>query len=181
MNGREWLQSLGGGSPEPARPEWLDVLVWAQEQHPGRGEAARWLADELGVNVRSAQRYLALDAEPKRGAARSNAEALRVRLENELRDQAAEQRRGYVAGLLREMSSLKPGTVEVVNKSDHRPAGTRRVPPLDDVDLDRVADLWEADDEDGAEEELSDVIMDAYGGLSEFLLITDYLDGIDYD
>jgi hypothetical protein len=191
MRGRDWLASLGGGVPDPPRPEWLDVLIWAQEQHPGRGEASKWLAAEMGVDVRSAQRWLKLDAQPTRTRElRHRAEQLRDRLHAEQRKASAADRRDFVADLLAAMTTLTPGRVSVASKSSGRPQGTRDIGRLDNMaaGLAGVAEAWRDDDPDEAEARLSDAILSRYGGgdsddtqgLAALLYVTDYHDGIRY-
>lgn len=194
MRGRDWLASLGGGAPEPSRPEWLDVLIWAQEQHPGRGEASKWLAAEMGVDVRSAQRWLKLDAQPTRTRElRQRAEELRDRVHDEQRRQNEDQRRHFVADLIESMTTLTPGVVAVVSRSSGQREGTRTIDRLDNMadGLAKVAQAWRDGDEIEAEAALSDAVLARYDegymgdsantqGLAALLVITDYRDGIEY-
>lgn len=194
MRGREWLASLGGGGPDPAPAEWLDVLVDALEQHPGRGEAAKWLAGEMGIHVRSAQRYLKLDQQPKRGGPAAAAKRLQRELDERRKSESDSQRRGQVADLLGAMRTITPGRVVVRPKSERNARdSTRTIKELDNMSggLERVADAWRDGDEYLAEDELSDSILARYDndyhgdstdreGLASYLYIVDYLDGIDY-
>lgn len=186
MDGTSWLRSLGGPPAEAREPEWLDVLIYAQEQHPAPGAAAQWLADELGVSRRSGERYLALGQQPTQ-----RARAASERLRDDIRDAWAEadaaEARQQVADLLRLIRSVEPGRVEVVDISDGR--GMKSVRSIQgslDVDLEAVASAWEDEDDQAAADALSDAIIRAYGDkgdvdeLDANLMITDYLDGIDY-
>lgn len=186
MDGVSWLKSLGGPAAAQREPEWLDVLVYALDEHPGRGEAAKWLAGELGVTVRSAERYLALGMQPTLHA-RDAAERLKGRVRAEWAKADEETARQQVADLLRLIRHVEPGVVEVEDLSDPRMGGSRSIPgPPLSVDLGPVADAWEDEDEDAAAQALSDAIMEAYGdrgsspNLHEHLSIVDYRDGIDY-
>jgi len=87
VSGVEWLRALEGGSAGHRQVEWLDVLVYAEEEH-GAG-ASRWLADEMGVSLRSAERYLAIT---KPGVAQSQQPSRRAQAEAAQRLQARIQR-----------------------------------------------------------------------------------------
>lgn len=186
MDGISFLRSLGGGGAYSREPEWLDVLVYAEENHPGKGQAARWLADELDVNVRSAQRYLQLGQQPTLYA-RDAAEGLRQRVREEWADADEADARQQVSDLLRLIRHVDPGFITVSEISDpNAPDSTRASVGEVDVDLSAVADAWDDEDDQAAADALSDAIIQAYGdkgGVDELhdnLMIVDYRDGIDW-
>lgn len=194
MNGSSFLRSLEGGAASHREVEWLDVLVYAEENHPGPGNAARWLADEMGVSRRTAERYLAITTpgteqshQPRRAEQVAAADRLREEIQEEWDDADAEQDRQQVADLLRLIRKIKPGRVIVRDVSSGRTKDSQRTigKPLD-VDLDAVAEAWEDGDDQEAADLLGQIIIEAYGNdggveeLDENIMIVDYLDGIDW-
>jgi hypothetical protein len=192
MNGIDFLHSLGFEAPR-REVEWLDVLVYAQEQNPEPGGAARWLADEMGVSTRSAERYLAIATPgvketqmPVRHAQVEAAERLKAEIKAEWDEEDSAAQRQQIADLLRLISHVSPGKVGVQSRSGPQAGGSRSIGGELDVDLDAVADAWEDDDEDLAAAELSDAIVSAYGqrggvdSLDDALRITDYPPGLDW-
>lgn len=185
MQGRTWLASLSVPTPH-REATWLDILVYAEEHHPGytgRGAASKWLAAELGVDVRSAQRYLKLDYPPGRHVVRDAAERLRGEIESQWASEDASQQRADVAELLRLIDRLQVGKVSVVNTSGKaKPSSRDLSKPLSGLRgaLSDVADAWEDEDDELAEDLLSDAVLQAYGekggvpDLHENLRITDY-------
>jgi len=202
MYGVDFLRSLEGRSIS-REVEWLDVLVYAEEKHPGKGEAAKWLAGELGVSVRSAQRYLAVTTpgvkesqQPSRHTVTEAVERLRARIQREWDEADEAHQRRQVADLLRAIRRIKPGKVKVRSVSRGKGRhGHARTGPLDgtrtinrwvSVDLSDVADLWEDRQDGEAAAALSDAIIDAYGAagdideLSSSIRITGYPPDLDY-
>jgi len=200
ISGVDWLRALEGGSAGHRTVEWLDVLVYAEEEH-GSG-ASRWLADEMGVSLRSAERYLAItkpgvgqSQQPSRHAQVEAAQRLQARIQREWdRADAADQRR-QVADLLRAIRRVAPGTVRVrsVSRGKNRsgsPRATlessRSIPGEIAVDLSDAADLWEQGLDGEAAAALSDAIIDGYGNrgdideLSRSIRIVEYPPDMDY-
>jgi len=185
VDGKTWLESLeppqGGGQPV----EWLDVLVFAEQEHGPR--ATRWLADEMGVSLRTAQRYMRLDHAPHRRGPAGAARHLMADVGRRMADESEAQRRDDTADLIRLIRTITPGVVWVRPKSSSKGRPTKRtIKQLSGVDLGAVADAWADDDPDEADAALSDAIIDAYGQLSntpnlaEYLQIVDYETGLDY-
>lgn len=188
MDGISWLRSLGGPVRE-REPEWLDVLVYAKEQHPEPGGASKWLAAELGVSVRSGERYLELDQQPVRHRVTDEIERVKDRIRAEWAAADAADARQQVADLLALITEVSPGRCSIEELSGKYAGrdGSRSIGGGLAVDLGTVADLWSDGDDQGAADALSDAIVEAYGErggyaeLHSYLAIRDYLDGIDYD
>lgn len=206
MNGEDWLASLIAApapiaAPEPmGAPTWWDILEYVEDTQ-GR-HASRWLSEQLGVTMRTAQRYLTGQHEPKRAAIRGRLDEVAREIEAErAADQAAEhadevaeqadRHRQEVADFIRLITRLDPEKITCVSKSDpSRKAATYSVKPLDRMGpgLAEVADRWERGDFGGAADALSDSIVARYGdeasnnrhGLAAVLEIEDYPVGIDY-
>lgn len=202
MYGVDFLRTLEGRSIS-REVEWLDVLVYAEEQHPEPGGAARFLERELGVSRRSAERYLAVtkpgvseSQQPARHVVKDAVERLRGRIQREWDEADEAHQRRQVADLLRSIRQIKPGKVKVRSVSAGRGRhgqrrggsldGTRTINEWLSVDLADVADLWEERQDGEAAAALSDAIMDAYGAkgdvdeLSSSIRITGYPLDLDY-
>lgn len=188
MDGISWIRSLGGPPAAAREPDWLDVLIYAEEQHPGKGDAARWLAGELGVSVRSAERYRALGQLPARHRVTDELDRIRDQIREEWAEADAEQARQQVADLLRLITTVSPGRVEVLNLSGKNRGRVESRSIVGDlpVNLGDVASAWEDEDEEGAALALSEAIIEAYGDrgavdeLHAYLDISSYVDGLDY-
>lgn len=182
-------------------PTWWDVLEHIEDTQ-GRG-ASRYLADQLGVTVRTAQRYLSGQHQPTRHAVRDRLAGVSADLEAErAADQEAEyagqleeQSRAHrreTADYLRLMTVLHPPQITVRNTSDSKVKDkTYNISrPLDRMGpgLAGVADLWERGDYAGADAALSDAVIarwnsepsDDRHGLAMVLQVIDYPYGIDY-
>lgn len=167
--------------------------------------STRWLADQMGISLRQAQRYMAgqglsgrtaanrarRDAVIELGAAPVRAQAQRVRAD--VSRQAS--RRWIAAALIRKATRVSVGRVKVWDKSANRPAGSRHVGShrVDNrrmrAQLNQAASLLESGDEEGAMHAFSDALLDAYstskgdppGMVSGPLYIYDYPTGIDLE
>lgn len=179
MNFDQAIASLG-------RPRSFGEAIAALRAQHGKS-LTRFLADELGVTMRTAQRYAKGEFRPSTRTA-----AGRERLDKTLR---AVDRGRNAARLLRNAKRVNVGRVRVVDRSSGKPAGTRMVgahrvgDTLTAVELENVADLLDAGDFDSAAEEFSNAMLDAYsvskndppGTASGPLLIVEYLTGIQAD
>lgn len=176
MNFQTAIASLG-------RPKTFGEAIAAIRAEHGK-RASKFLAEQLGVTMRTAQRYLKGEFQP-----RTNTAAGRTRREGVMR---AASRRWVAAALLRNATRVNVGRVRVWDKSKDRPAGTRFVGmhtvggTLLAEDLVAVADLLQDGREDEALFAFSDAMLDAYsrdkgdppGTASGPLYIYDYLTGI---
>lgn len=206
MNGYQWIESLIEApapiaAPEPmGAPTWWDVLEYVEDTQ-GRG-ASRFLADRLGVTIRTAQRYLSGQHQPARLEVRNRLADVAAEIEAEraadqdaeCADAVAERARAHrkdVADFLRLIDRLDPQRITCRNKSTGSSTEhTYTVKPLDRMGpgLAEVADLWESGDFGGAVDALSDSIVARYGneasdnrhGFATVLEIVDYPRGIDY-
>lgn len=197
MDGIRWLRSLEGGSAGHREADWLDVLVYAEEQP----KPTAWLAETMGVHLRSAERYLAavgggkggIGAQPTRGPAKAGARVAMAKVTAEWAEADQAEQRQQVADLLRLVDTIEippQQRVVVASKSDRRARESERriKKPLTGMNdrMQAVADAWEDEDQDEAAELLGAAILDAYGDagnvehLSSNIRIVDYPDGIDY-
>lgn len=203
MNGRTWIAGLIAAPPPLAAPRpvpeptWSDLLNQVRAENPGRGQASAYLAAALGVSRDQARRYLAGTQAPSRSrvraalageyqAARDRAEQRQLRAYRAAEAARQARHRRDVADFLRLINAVNPGRVRVRNISGPTQESSRAIGRVE-VDLGRVADLWEAGRFQAAEDALSTAIIDAYGEgsrtgqLSAYIEITDYPQGMTYE
>lgn len=185
MNGISWIRGLTRQGPAPAEPTWSDVLEAAREEYGPR--TTRYLADSLGVTLRTAQRYVAGQHKPTHHAVRDRLEPLYENLRAERQADYDQAHRDEVAAFLREIRKVSPGQIRVRDLSSRKVRdGFRNITEWLNVDLELVAMAWESGDEVLADRLLSDQIIGEYGldgevsGLEHSLRVRDYVEGIDY-
>ncbi|WP_075297805.1 MULTISPECIES: hypothetical protein [unclassified Pseudonocardia] len=151
-NAKSVLRSLGRAmNPREA----IESLV---AEH-GRG-TTRWLAEELGVSMRTVQRWRKGTQAPRdsqRVTGLADAQQVRV-------------------NALRSARTVSVGAVSVISRSSGAPDGGRNVGTVG-ADFNIAADLLEQGaSEDEVQAAISDAVMDGYGGngFGEVLEIDDY-------
>jgi len=188
VRAEEWIAGLAAAPPRPAEPSWADVVARVRADNPGRGAAARTLAETMGVTRRTAQRYLTGQHAPKRAAVRAAAGPLYGTLRAEAAAAHVQATRDRAARALRNIGKLRPGKVIVYDKSG-RPVQTKRtIGWLDKMaaGLGKVADLWRAGKTREAGAALEKAIVNRYGGarsdardgLADTLGVVDFPQGI---
>lgn len=172
MDITRWLSGLGRGASHE------DRMKAVRESH-GR-KATAWLADKLNASKSQARRYLKGEANPGRASDKTKKNMQKVHRATQ---------RSVAAQKIRDLQTVTPGQVDVVNKSPRTPTpdGSRYIGPVDiSGSAGRIADLYEAGDDDGAAREMDRAILDAYGGggkdsrLSNTLGISGYRDPMRY-
>jgi len=186
MKGLDWLSSLTAPPPPITEPTWWDLMARAETYGRGRGgQATRWLAGQMGVTVRTAERYLTAEFQPTKPAtvARADAAIARIRSERELEREQLHRRE--TSDFLRLIDRIDPGTILVVSLSAPNATPSKRTPRVLDqmgAGMARVAQLWEQGARYAAENALSDAVIARYGressgnryGLAATLRIVDY-------
>jgi hypothetical protein len=189
MNGRQWIAGLLGPTPRAPEPTWPQIMDLARQVY-GKG-ATRYLADQLGVTQRTAQRYLTGQHAPRRGGVRERLRALTAGTRTTQQAEMDLQHRKATAAHLRGIKTLWPPVITVVSRSSAgRPTHRRIGAPLTRVHagLERVARLWEQGHQTRAQYALSDCVIARYAGeasdnaqgLAAILLVIDYPEGMDY-
>lgn len=173
MDFRSAMQALG-------RPlNWREALSAIRAEH-GKG-TSRFLAGELGVSMRTAQRWQAGAQVPSTRDNRQGA-------------LSGVAKRDYVAAqALRRASTVTVGHVKVDSRSSgqpdgSRPVGTLLVDPLMRAELANVANLLENGQHEAAGDALSDALLGGYSAQRArdarhiapgVLTIRDYPTGVD--
>jgi hypothetical protein len=157
MTPQETLRRLGGGD------NWQAAMGFLRREH-GKG-TSRWLANQFGVSMRTAQKYLAGTQSPVYRKP----------------DRATKIAALAASSRLRAARRIHVGRVSV--EYDGKAAGGRRIDTMqvdDDMraGLASVADLLDAGDLDAAGGALSDAVLNGYGDLGETLDVTDFIDGV---
>jgi len=171
MNFRTAILRLGRAK------DWTEAVTAIRQEH-GSG-TSRWISQNLGVSMRTAQRWQAGSQAPaasRRGSV-----------------QVAATPDFVAAGALRRASSVTVGHVKVDSKSTgradgSRPVGTLLMDPQLRTELDQVAAHLEAGQLMDAEEKMSNALMGGYSAQRSrdarhiapgVLAISDYPAGID--